>query len=313
VYYAFFFALTKDLKMMLRILLTLMIVAVLGTAHAEEIVLEDNGLHLDGRLSVADGHQIQEGVVLLLHGTFAHNDMEIIQALEGLLNEKGYNTLAINLGLGVDNRHGQLDCGNTHRHRHTDALHELDLWVSWLKSQDVKRIVLMGHSRGGNQVVWYAMAHPDPVIQKVVAIAPMTWDRKAEAAEYQKRYGQSLDEVMARARELQERGNGEAIMRPVGFVYCQDAAVSADAFIDYYQDVPEKNTPSIVDKVGVPVMVFAGSEDDVVKSLVPQMKSKLKPGKVELVIIDGADHFFRDLYAEDLVDDATAFIGWQED
>lgn len=312
-YYAFFFALTKDLKTMLRILLTLLIVAVLGTAHAEEIVLEDNGLHLNGRLSQAGGHQLNEGVVLLLHGTFAHNDMEIIQTLAGLLNEKGYNTLAINLGLGVDNRHGQLDCNVTHRHRHTDALHELGLWVKWLKSQDVKRIALMGHSRGGNQVVWYAKEHPDPAIQKVVAIAPMTWDSKAEAAEYKKRYGQSLDGVMRRARALQDRGNGEAIIRPVGFVYCKDAAVSADAFIDYYQDVGEKNTPSIVDKLGVPVMVFAGSEDDVAKRLVPQMKAKLKPGKVDLVIIDGADHFFRDLYAEDLVDEAAAFIGWQED
>ena len=312
-YYAFFFTLTKDLKTMLRILLTLMIVTVLGTVHAEEIVLEDNGLHLDGRLSLADGHQIQEGVVLLLHGTFAHNNMEIIQALEGLLNDKGYNTLAINLGLGVDNRHGQLDCGITHRHRHTDALHELDLWVAWLKSKDVKRIVLMGHSRGGNQVVWYAMEHPDPIIQRVVAISPMTWDIKAEAADYQKRFGQSLDEVMARARELQERGNGEAVMRPVGLIYCKDAAVSADAFIDYYQDVPEKNTPSIVDRLSVPVLVFAGSEDDVNKSLLQQMKGRLKPGKVDMVVIDGADHFFRDLYAEDLVDEADVFIGWQQD
>jgi len=281
------------------------------TAQAEEVVLDDRGLHLNGRLSLADGHQIQDGVVLMLHGTFAHNEMEIIQTIEGLLNEKGYNTLAINLSLGIDNRHGQLDCAITHEHRHTDALHELGLWVEWLKSKDVKRIALLGHSRGGNQVVWYAKDHPDEVIKSVIAVAPQTWDAKAGAAEYQKRYGQPLGEVMARAKDLQERGNGEAAMRPVGFVYCQDAAVSADAFINYYQDQKEKNTPSIIDQLSVPVLVFAGSEDDVVKSLIPQMKKKSKPGKVDLIVIDGADHFFRDLYAEDLVDEAADFLGWQ--
>ncbi len=281
------------------------------TTQAKEIVLEDGDIHLNGRLMLADGHQIQDGVVLMLHGTFAHNEMEIMQTIEELLNEKGYNTLAINLGLKVDNRHGQLDCGITHEHRHTDALHELGLWVDWLKSKDVKRIALLGHSRGGNQVVWYARDNPEELIKAVIAIAPQTWDAKSEAAEYQKRYGQPLSEVMARAKDLQERGNGEAAMRPVGFVYCKDAAVSADAFINYYQDQKEKNTPSIIDQLAMPVLVFAGSEDDVVKSLVPQMNKKLKPGKVDMVIIDGADHFFRDLYAEDLVDEAADFLGWE--
>lgn len=296
---------------MLRTFLIFLALVFITTAQAEEIVLEDGGIHLSGRLSLADGHQIQEGVVLMLHGTFAHNEMEIIQTVEELLNEKGYNTLAITLGLKIDNRHGQLDCGITHEHRHTDALHELGLWVEWLKSQDVKRIALLGHSRGGNQVVWYAKDNPDEVIKAVIAVAPQTWDAKSEAAEYRKRYGQPLSEVMARAKDLQERGNGEAALRPVGFVYCKDAAVSADAFINYYQDQKEKNTPSIIDQTKVPVLVFAGSEDDVSKSLIPQMKKKQKPGEVDLIVIDGADHFFRDLYAEDLVDEAADFLGWQ--
>jgi pimeloyl-ACP methyl ester carboxylesterase len=296
---------------MLRIFLASLALLFSVSLHAEEVVLKDDEIHLNARLSLAEGRQIQEGVVLMLHGTFAHNEMEIMQAIEELLNEKGYNTLAINLGLKVDNRHGQLDCGITHEHHHTDALHELGLWVDWLKSKDVKRIALLGHSRGGNQVAWYAKDHPDDVIKNVIVIAPQTWDAKSEAAAYEKRYGQPLSEVMARARDLQKRGNGEAAMRPVGFVYCKDAAVSADAFINYYQDQKEKNTPSIIDQLAMPVLVFAGSEDDVVKSLVPQMKKKLKPGKVDLFVIDGADHFFRDLYAEDLVDEADEFLGWQ--
>ena len=39
------------------------------------------------------------------------------------------------------------------------------------------------------------------------------------------------------------------------------------------------------------------------------MAPAAEKGGVELVVIDGADHYFRDLYAEDLVDQTIEFIG----
>jgi pimeloyl-ACP methyl ester carboxylesterase len=296
---------------MKRFFAALLFIFVISNAQADEVFLEDNGIKLNAQLSLADGKTVQDGVVLMLHGTFAHNQMEIMSTVSELLNEQGYSTLAITLGLNVDNRHGMLDCGITHTHKHTDALKEIGLWMDWLKGQGVKRVALLGHSRGGNQIAWYAAKNADPVVTSVVLIAPATWDIKYEKADYKKRYNESLQSIMKRALEQQKRGNGEAIIRPVGFVYCPDAAASADSIVDYYTDRPERNTPTIVQDVKVPVMVFAGSEDDVVKDLIPQMEAIQKPGKLDMVIIEGSDHFFRDLYAEDLVDEATSFLGWE--
>jgi pimeloyl-ACP methyl ester carboxylesterase len=48
--------------------------------------------------------------------------------------------------------------------------------MNWLKAQGASKVVLLGHSRGGNQVSWYAAEKDSPLLEKVVAIAPATWD-----------------------------------------------------------------------------------------------------------------------------------------
>lgn len=48
------------------------------------------------------------------------------------------------------------DCAKPHRHRLVDALDEIAAWVDWLKQRGASDIVLLGHSRGGNQAAWYA-------------------------------------------------------------------------------------------------------------------------------------------------------------
>jgi alpha/beta superfamily hydrolase len=46
---------------------------------------------------------------------------------------------------------------------------------------------------------------------------------------------------------------------------------------------------------------LAGSEDQVVKDL-PQQLELLEFLNVEFILVDGADHYFRDLYADDIVE-----------
>jgi alpha/beta superfamily hydrolase len=46
----------------------------------------------------------------------------------------------------------------------------------------------------------------------------------------------------------------------------------------------------------------AGSEDDVVEGLVEAVQPLADGERVNLIVLDGADHFFRDLYAEEIAD-----------
>jgi alpha/beta superfamily hydrolase len=56
------------------------------------------------------------------------------------------------------------------------------------------------------------------------------------------------------------------------------------------------------------VLVIAGSEDDTVKGLVEKTQPLADGKRVQLKVVDGADHFFRDLYAEDVADAVQAML-----
>ena len=276
-------------------------------APAEEVKLPHGDLTLNANLEKVEGNWPQGPVILITHGTLAHNAMEIIETAQGLFAENGYSSLAINLSLGLSDRHGMYDCATPHTHKHTDALDEIGLWLGWLKEQGARRVVLLGHSRGGNQTAWFAAERDDPVIRAVVLIAPMTWSEDYAAKAYQQRFGKPLAAVLSEARKRAEAG--QAWLEHTDFLYCPDTRVSPQAFLSYYAPEPRRDTPKLLPRINKPVLVFAGTEDQVVKGLGGRLAPLAEAGTIRLQVLDGADHMFRDLYAEDLVDAVVAFIG----
>jgi len=297
-----------NLTNMLKAVSTLLIISWLMSAGAKEVTLEHNGLTLNANLMVAEDQMPNNRTVLITHGTLAHNKMEIIESLQELLADAGLNSLAINLSLGLDNRHGSYDCATPHTYKHSDAVDEIGAWVGWLEKEGVDNIIVMGHSRGGNQTAWYAAEHHDPVVKQVVLIAPATWSEAGAIIGYTKRYETDLAEPLKRAEAMVASGKGEELMKVPGFIYCADAQVTAEAFVSNYRPDGRRNSPSLFTKIDKPLLVIAGSEDKVVKGLVKQAGGLLKDGSNKLLIIDGADHYFRDLYAEELVEGVMEFI-----
>ncbi len=279
-----------------------------SVTFAEEVTINFKGHTLDGDLRMAEGKGLDAPLVLLTHGTLAHNHMEIMEALQTQLTNAGFNTLGINLSLGLDNRHGMYDCAIPHRHTHRDAMDEIGAWMNWLKDKGVSHVILLGHSRGGNQTAWYAAEHDSPMIQKVVLIAPMTWSKGAETKAYKKNFNKELAPVLSHARQLVAKGKGDELLKNTDFLYCPNTSVTARSFVDYYADEPRFDTPSLLKKIAKPVLVVAGSEDTTVPDVVQKVKPLVDGKKINLVVIDGADHFFRDLYNEEATDAITAFI-----
>ncbi len=265
-------------------------------AVAETLSLDSNGLTLQ-----ADWKPVGEDVneaILLLHGTMAHKDMEIIQALQDGLFENDISTLAISLSLGHDQRKGMLPCEGTQTHKHANAGKELALWVDWLQQQGVETIWLLGHSRGGNQVTSFVLTHPGK-INGLILVAPPSVDSARLAEGYQLHYGKSLDSVLALAQMQSANGSGQALEN-TGFLHCNSAAVSPQSFLSYYRDA-NLNTAQLLERINLPVLVVSGTEDRVSPDIGPAA-AKLKQANISLLVVEGADHFFRDLYADDIVD-----------
>ena len=276
-------------------------------AYAEEIKLQQGNLILNASLEKAEDWPTGP-TVLVTHGTLSHNKSEIMTALQELFLENSVSSLAINLGLGLNDRHGPYDCSIPHTHKHEDAIDEIGAWLGWLKKQGVTQVALLGHSRGGNQTAWFAVEHDDPVIKKVILVAPQTWSPEYAAGNYEKSYGQPLAPMLKEAESLVSAGQPKSAMENTDFIYCKDATVSAEAVVSYYAPDSRKDTPFLLPKINKPVLVFAGTEDQVVEGLDEKLAPMAEAGEIELEVIDGADHSFRDLYVEDLVERTIEFI-----
>jgi len=272
-------------------------------AIAETIEIQHQGMRLNAELELADGSSLADGVLVLTHGTLAHSRMELIAALQELFVDYGVNVLAINLSLGIDNRtQAMYDCSVPARHTMADAVAEISAWQDWLDSQGAGPRYLMGHSRGGNQTAQYTLADPDRVAAQIL-LAPATWDLESTQSGYLKRYGQDVTELLAKAESME----ADAMLDGVSLLYCEGSGATAASLMSYYGDYPNYDTPKVLMQTSTPTLVISGTLDDVVDDLPAKMAS-VERDNIALVEIEDADHFFRDLFTDEVVENAVEFI-----
>ncbi|MFW6323118.1 MAG: alpha/beta hydrolase [Guyparkeria sp.] len=300
---------TKTLKQLGGLLL---LAAFAGGAAqaADRVELEHDDLTLVGHMETAPGSTIEDGVVLMVHGTLAHGQMEIMQGMQGLLAEAGYNSLSINLSLGQDAREGMYDCDSTHRHKHEDAVDEMVAWVDWLKEEGAERLAVLGHSRGGNQVARYLADQVDPMVEKAVLLAPQTWSEGYSEKDYQSNYDTELAPLLEKAEALVEEGRGDEIME-MDFIYCPDTKAAAESVVSYYREDPRMDTPTVLGETSIETLVVVAGADETVTDLEEKMADRVDDEHIEMTVVPDADHMFRDLYLYDAADAATDFIGWK--
>lgn len=298
--------------MSLRILVTFIAMLLFSAGSQAEtqtvsIKLKDSTALAD--LVIPEEGSIKKGVVLITHGTLAHKDMEIVEALQSALSERGISSLAHTLTLGQDKREGMYDCTRLHTHRHEDALDEIGAWIQWLKKQGAGPVSLVGHSRGGNQSAWYAVERGMDEIAKIVLIAPASRGAPDSAVRnYRKRYNADLTSILKQAKGYVKAGSPQKEMSLPGLLYCKDAKDRASSVVSYYGGDPRGDTPSLLPDLKMPALVIAGSADTVVPDVAKRVKPIVDGKKIRLEVIEGAGHMFLDFYIEDAADLIAAFI-----
>lgn len=240
--------------------------------------------------------------VLITHGTMSHNRSEFMSTLQTLFHEYDVSTLAINLSLGENERTGIHDCDKPQRHNYEDGASEIAAWVNWLKKQGASNIVVLGHSRGANQVARTLVEYPDTAITAAILIAPPVTE-ETEVSE---------TKALAQARALVAAGTPHALMEKTDFLYCKGTSVEAESFLSYYDSDPAHNTVAILYQLELPVLIFAGTEDAVVPVRRLEVALTPLPSNIALKVIEGADHFFRDLNTDELVELSIEFLSETE-
>ena len=107
---------------------------------------------------------------------------------------------------------------------------------------------------------------------------------------------------------LVKAGKGNQMMAKTGILYCPGADVAAATFVSYYNPDPRFDTPAILGELKVPALVVASGKDTVVKGLPERIKPMVDGKRLQFGLVGDADHFFLDLYAEDVADFIEKFL-----
>jgi pimeloyl-ACP methyl ester carboxylesterase len=126
-----------------------------------------------------------------------------------------------------------------------------------------------------------------------VLLAPAFATSVEQAEIYKRSFGHDL------APEIDEARKNPLARRTVDFLTCKQAPVLNATFLDGYAELP----PRLAAKIGHPTLVIVAGSDEVVPDLAKRLPSDVKP-----VVIDGADHFFHDLYGEEAADVIAKFL-----
>jgi pimeloyl-ACP methyl ester carboxylesterase len=279
-----------------------------GKAAAEQVVIEHLGLDITANLELAKGKSIKsEGMVLLVHDTQGHGQMELMASLQDGLRDLGLNSIAITLGMGLDKRHGMFDCAMEQDHRHEDAIDEISAWVQWLKEKGAPAITLAGHGRGANQAALYAINKLDKAVKRVVLISPLMQSEAKTESEYRARFGKPLRPELAKAEELVAREQGNQLLEVPGFLNCRNAQVTAGAFANYYSANEKYKTTNLLQSLTIPVLLAVGDSDPNLGEIQAAEPDFASAKTITMAVIPGSDQDFRD-GADDLAKRIKEFI-----
>lgn len=261
-------------------------------AAAEPVQIKPSLLRLNGNLELPSGEKLAgDTVLVIVHGTLSHARQETIAALQTNLRQRGVASLAITLSLGVDDRQGPRACDVLHDYALAGARREIRLWLEWLGAQHAKAVDILGFSRGGAQVA--AIGPELPTVRRMVLLAPAFATAVEQANAYQATFGHAL------APELEAARKEPLQKRTVDFFYCKQAPVLGATFLDAYSELP----PRLAARTGHPTLIVIAGKDEIAPDLAGRLPSEVRP-----VTIDGASHFFPDLYGEEAADVIARFL-----
>ena len=272
------------------------------------VEIMDKSILLNGYHSTTS--EKSESIAIILHGTRGHQNLELISSLRESLLDNEIDSLTINLSYKTNNRINDfLPCDIEHQHKQSDSQHEIRLWYEYILKKGYKKIYLIGHSRGGLDMInFYENLTPKNkgFINTIFLLAPISDTWKSSVNRYKEDFNVDINNIL----------KTETHKLKINFLGCDDAIVYSDSFLDYYligdddsffNSISTKKASKSLNlhliNTSGKVYVLIASEDNIAKNthLIVKPISERKKN-IELKVIDGADHFFRDFYFDDLLE-----------
>ena len=264
-------------------------------------ITRENGIILNASLSE---NSKNDSVYMIVHGTRGFKTMEIIKSLKEKILIKGHDVLTINLSYGITNRNDSfLPCDIKHTHNEYESVREIIDWYQYLLNKNYKKITLVGHSRGGFNIIQAAELINNNDIE-LHALAPIIDTYKGTRDYYMKEHNLPYDKVIHSSDEyiISEK------YPPINFLFCENAQVSSSTFRSYLDFSRKKskypftfNILELLNMSNNKIAIYSGTADEILLDSYKMIESVDKKN-VSHYIVDDGDHFFRDIYLDDVID-----------
>lgn len=229
--------------------------------------------------------------ILTLHGFLQTRNTQPMNAQGNILTDQGYTVLSPTLTLNINRRSKSLGCEAAHTHTKDDAAAEINFWTNWLARKGYKRVILLGHSSGGIQILQYITQKPSPVVRQAILVSAIELAFRPEESQA------TADRVKSGLI------SGKALER-FTLGYCNKNYVSLPAaYLSYVAD--DNKIFGQLGKAKVPVEVILGGADRTMKADWPE---QIRARGIPVTIINGANHFFDGAHEFDLADKVEAIL-----
>ncbi len=226
--------------------------------------------------------------LLILHGFLQTRDFPVVQWLGEALADEGYAVLLPTLSLRINRRIESLPCDAIHTHSMGADVHELGLWVHWLKQQGYQRVVLIGHSSGSLNVLAYTLDHPQDPVQSLVVVSLLGIDNSIDKTAYRKQLEQATTLAKSGRSQLDEYALG----------FCKKYLAPPNAFLSYARWVNTEVLTNIP-RLQTPLYVILGGAD---RRVARDWPARLRKKGATVFVVPGANHFFDAEHSFDLLD-----------
>ena len=250
-----------------------------------------------GHYGVAAYHQAETSnpAILVLHGFLTTHNFNTVMGIVELLAENGHTVLAPTMTLGINARQGGLACDAIHTHTLEDDLDEISFWVNWLSKRGHKQIVLIGHSSGSLELLAYLINNPNPAVTKLIATSLVYADGFNPTA--------LVEQQIAEAQ--QKHRQGDRSLQAYTYSYCRGNFLAPAYVYLSYTAWTQEHVLTALKQSPVAVSIIMGGKDERFKNSWVQ---SLQQTGAEVIIINGASHFFDSHHEFDLHDTILALL-----
>ena len=226
--------------------------------------------------------------VLVLHGFLQTSKFSTVSRLVTSLHDTGYTVLSPTLSLGISNRKQSLSCEAIHTHSLDTDADELRQWIEWLYKKTGKSVTLIGHSAGGPTILKYMEGSDAKYVNHSILISLSFYNAglySSENNEYEE-------------KALKAINSGTNPLASYALNYCKTYPTDARAFLSYYNWNRAK-TSAVIGQFNDRISIILGTGD---KRMENYWKKQLQEQRKNVIMIEGANHFFDQAHEFELTD-----------